>query len=105
MKGVDGNEIVEYRFSVNVITVEGYYILQCSSFTLQNTGNTLVTIDGNFVMKGGQVLSLSVTNQNEFIAQRIKIQFGAGATPKLEIIEMLPNHPDLAHYVMNKKAL
>jgi hypothetical protein len=101
---IEGKEVIEFTHYIHSMKENGYLILRCHSYTIVNAGDETVTINDVKTLPRGAATGVSMTESNHFIVDKLKIVFeGNGANPRIEITEIVPYHPQLAHYVNQKK--
>lgn len=82
------------------ITAPGTYQFNASCIAFQNSGNADVKINSFFTIKAGGSLQFSVSNEeNVLITGTWNLRFGAGSTPMLEVMLLIPRDPRFTNYV------
>ncbi len=101
---VNGHEVLEFKTHFRKITDSGYYDFKNKGYIIKNNSTATVTIDDVYEMSRFEVIGPGLSMSNAFIVDRLKIVFGSTGTKDLQIAEILPHDPELAHYVNQKIA-
>lgn len=82
------------------ITESGNYQFIAIAINFQNSGNAEIKINSFYTLKPGATLQFSVSDDtNAIITGQWNIRFGAGSTPMLEVMMLIPRDPNYTNYV------
>jgi hypothetical protein len=97
-------KIIENEISCQVVSKSGYVSLIAKGVVFQNIGDDTATINGTITILPRASFMFSMSTESDLIVQKLKIMFaGVGPNPRLEVIEILPKDPEIAHYIRSKK--
>ena len=82
------------------ITESDNYRFTASAIIFKNAGNTTITINSFYTMGAGETLQFSVSNEKEVIITGTwMLKFGAGTTPLLQVMMLIPRDQNFNNYV------
>ena len=85
--------------SLPPITADKTVVITASAITFQNVGDATVTLNNHYTIQPNQSFQIAVSNDAQsVITGRFSFRFGAGASPKLEVFYLIPNHEEFGNY-------
>lgn len=105
MLKIDGKSVYQMGIQQDVLDTNTSYPLRCNSFILKNAGTTNVRINNLWTMSPGDTLSLGITSdilsvyEEELLITFPDDMSNTNGNNRLELIQQILHHPELAHYV------
>lgn len=105
MLKIEGKTVFQMGLDQDVLERNQSYPVRCNSIILKNAGTTSVRINNLWTMSPGDTLSLGITSdiisvyEEDFLITFIGDRSNTNGNNRLEVIQQILHHPDLAHYV------
>lgn len=95
---VDAGIGVQYQVQSRAFTGPAQIIVDSAAVSLRNTGNAVAIIDRTINLDPGSSLDIAGDNAADVISNQFNLTFGAGDTPRLEVVELVAAVPGAGPY-------